>query len=147
MPRSTGIWREHSPRAFLRTPRIGKTPSEACVSITRGLLSNMQSSVATLLREGRGDELGEGDLEEDLMAHLARLGFRADLVREQASRLSEAREFAAKAKNQSDEEEVAEREEGKVGEEVSGGSRIGRKRRGMVADRCGGTSGKGVVWH
>ena len=42
----------------------------------------MQSAVAKLLRDGRGDELGEKDMEEDLMAHLTRLGFSADLVQE-----------------------------------------------------------------
>ena len=79
----------------------------------------MRSAVAKLLRDGRGDELGARDLEEDLMAHLPRLGFSADLVQEQASRLSRAREFIAKGKYQCHEEEMAFQEEGKVEEEVS----------------------------
>ena len=79
----------------------------------------MQSAVAKLLRDGPRDELGERDLEEDLMAHLTRQGFSADLVLEQASSLLRAREFIAKAVYQCNEEELAIQEEGKVEEEVS----------------------------
>ena len=98
------LWREHSPRAFLpsctgglRYPKNwqdaigGWSPgqSQAYVRTKRKRLSIMQSTVAKLLRDGRGDKLGERDLEEDLLAHLTRPGFSADLVREKASKCRE----------------------------------------------------------
>ena len=81
------LWREHSPRSFLpsctgclRYPKNwqdaigGWSPgqSQAHVRTTRRRLSIMQAKVSKSLREGRGFELGEEDLEEDLMAHLTK---------------------------------------------------------------------------
>ena len=104
------LWREHSPRAFLpsctgclrytqnwQDANGGWSPgqSQACVRTTRKRLSTMQSKVSKMFRDGRGIELGDMDLEKDLMAHFTRLGVSAELVQEQASRLKKARDFLA----------------------------------------------------
>ena len=52
-----------------------------------------------------GSVLVKRDLEEDLMAHLTRLGFSCEVVQDQASRLRRAREFVAQARNGVGEEE------------------------------------------
>ena len=99
----------------------------------------MQSAVAKLLRDGRGDELGERDLEEDLME---RLGFSADLVEEPVK-------FIAKAKYQCHEEEMAFQEEEKVEEEVSEEEveLEGSDEEWLDWRVGGGTRVKGVVWN
>ena len=85
------LWREHSPGALLYWLSPVQQELAGHWRMVAGSITGLRAhnTKTKLLREGRLNELGEVDLEEDLMAH----GFTAELVREQASRLSKAREL------------------------------------------------------
>ena len=80
---------------------------------TRQHLSTVQYKVSKLSREGRGIELGEIDLEEDLMAPIGEAWLQC------GSGAGTGREFVARAKNRIDEDKVLETEESEMEEEVS----------------------------
>ena len=119
------LWREHSPRAFLTSctgcleypsnwqDAIGgwsPGQSQAYVRTTRYRIGAMQRRVARMLRAGRGNSLGERELEEDLGNHLLKIGYDVGLVREQVDRLRKARDFVAKCSAEGIQEEEMERE-------------------------------------
>ena len=83
----------------------------------------MQSHVAELLRQGKGELLGETDSEKDISERLLQLGFAEDVVREQAKRLPRARELRAAANRKRNPSLADEHEEdtgGSVGHLDSG---------------------------
>ena len=93
------------------------------VRTARKRISIMQSHVAELLRQGKGELLGEMDLEKDISERLLQLGFAEDVVREQAKRLSRAREPSAAANRKRNPSPAAEHQEdtgGSVGHMDSG---------------------------
>ena len=108
------LWREHSPRAFL-TSCTGclEYPSnwqDAIGGWSPGQSQAMQRRVPRILRAGRGNSLGERELEEDLENHLLKIGYDVGLVREQVDRLRKARDFVARCSAEGIQEEEMERE-------------------------------------
>ena len=120
------LWKEHSPRAFLpsctgclKYPKNwqdalgGWSPgqSQGYVRTARQRIAIMQSHVAQLLRQGKGEILGETDLENDIAARLLQLGFTEEVVQDQTNRLLQACEFRTKANKNRNSDPVDSRHE------------------------------------
>ena len=95
------LWKEHSQRAFIPSctgclDAIGGWSlgqSQVNVRTTRRRIEQMQSKVARLMRKSGGAQLGETELEEDLLENLRQRSISEDVVKEQGKKFARATRF------------------------------------------------------